>query len=330
MIENDLSILKTKVLIKSQTKQYEITDKIVGYGSSALILESRDILNDEICCVKIVPKDSDDIIKQNLACEVAALRTLNHPNIVKIKDFFEDQDNFYLVEELCRGKSLLEYINERFQAFTDFSESEIQQIFRQLLSAVKYMHLKKIAHRDLKPENIIIDDSPRNKSNINDSCFVVKIIDFGFSSIGSDISNLEKFCGSIHYIAPEILNQVPYDGRKSDIWSLGVILFTLLANRLPFDNDNFDILNDLIIKGRYNIPQDISEPAENLIKKMLDINPNTRISASEALEDRFFAEIKHGVKSTSCNIMEPMEMLPGRSQAVVNSTSSLPIRRNAK
>ena len=256
----------------------------IAMGSSAVIFEAFDLNKDhaKVCC-KIVPKNDDSnssyIEPENVFNEVEVLRRLNHRNIVKFIDFYEDEYNYYLVEELLNGKSLLDYINSKFENFETLNETVIKSIIEQLLDALKYMHKQGIAHRDIKPENIIVIEE-------KDKIFI-KIVDFGLSTLNSD-SFSDVICGSIYYIAPEILLNEKYIGSIADIWSAGVIFFTLLADRLPFENDNINILREKIINANYMLPLDIDNDAALLVSKMLNPIPSLRITASEALKSSYF------------------------------------------
>ena len=297
--------------------------KEIGSGSSALIMEADDILTGETVCCKIIPKANSDInglqntndrpnshpicvsgpdidsiassvpkqpeVDMNdfndqgdsilsVVAEISALKKLSHPNIAKFIDLFEDENHYYLLMELCNGVTLLQLINEKIESNKKFLQRDVKQIMKQILITLNYLHENNVAHRDLKPENIIIDTSCPGYMK-------VKIIDFGISSIKSEGQLSTTICGSLHYIAPEILRNEMYVGTKADIWSAGVIFYILLTNKLPFESENFEILRTMIISAQYELPIDSDIPSEatDLLAKMLNPDPSKRITAKEAL-----------------------------------------------
>ena len=260
----------------AKTQTFEFEDEI-GYGASAMIYCVRNKETNEKFCCKIVPKNSSRSDIDRIKGEASTLKMINHPNITKFIGFTEDEDNFYLIEELCKGKTLFDYINQRIQAFSEFRDFEIKQIMKEIISTLQYLHENNISHRDLKPENIII--------NLDDLGISIKFIDFGFAKVSNTECLSETYCGSLNYIPPEILRKEPYFSPKVDIWSAGVIFFTLLTGRLPFTGENFNILAQRITHGEYTIPANVPNDARNLLVRMLEVDPKLRIDAVEALAD---------------------------------------------
>ncbi|XP_031193675.1 serine/threonine-protein kinase MARK1-like [Mastomys coucha] len=144
-------------------------------------------------------------------------------------------------------------------------EKEARAKFRQIVSAVQYCHQKCIVHRDLKAENLLLD------ADMN-----IKIADFGFSNEFTVGNKLDTFCGSPPYAAPELFQGKKYDGPEVDVWSLGVILYTLVSGSLPFDGQNLKELRERVLRGKYRIPFYMSTDCENLLKKLLVLNPIKR------------------------------------------------------
>ncbi|XP_043723290.1 CBL-interacting protein kinase 1-like isoform X3 [Telopea speciosissima] len=180
---------------------------------------------------------------------------------------------------------VLEYVNggelfDRIASKGRLTEAEGRRLFQQLIDGVSYCHDKGVFHRDLKPENVLVD----TKGNI-------KISDFGLSALPQhyrDDGLLHTTCGSPNYVAPEVLANRGYDGAMSDLWSCGVILYVILIGYLPFDDRNLAVLYQKIFKGDVQIPKWLSPSAKNLIKKMLDPNPQTRISMAEIKANDWF------------------------------------------
>ena len=164
--------------------------------------------------------------------EIDILKNLDHPNILRLYEVFEDKKYIYLVTEYCQGGELFDEIIARGK----FNEQDAAVVIKQLLSAISYCHSKKVCHRDLKPENILID----NKETLQ-----IKLIDFGTSQRFEDAENMELVLGTAYYIAPEVLRG-HYD-EKCDIWSIGVIMYILLSGEPPFPgSDDKEILKSVV------------------------------------------------------------------------------------
>lgn len=196
-------------------------------------------LGGQIRAVKIIKKEKMNMMEQKFfEAELAILRKLDHPNIMRIFEVFEDNINYFLVTELCTGIELFETIQQKVR----FSEFEAAEIVKQLLLAVAYCHKLGVVHRDLKPENIIYDESDQT----------LKIIDFGTSvEYDKKKEQLKTMHGTSYYIAPEVLQQ-NYDER-CDVWSIGVLMYILLCGSPPFDGaDDTEIIKNIKI-GKFKM-----------------------------------------------------------------------------
>ncbi|KAK6323490.1 hypothetical protein J4Q44_G00058290 [Coregonus suidteri] len=200
------------------------------------------------------------------------MKLLNHPNIVKLFEVIETEKTLYLVMEYASGGEVFDYL----VAHGRMKEKEARAKFRQIVSAVQYCHQKCIVHRDLKAENLLLD------ADMN-----IKIADFGFSNEFVMGSKLDTFCGSPPYAAPELFQGKKYDGPEVDVWSLGVILYTLVSGSLPFDGQNLKELRERVLRGKYRIPFYMSTDCENLLKKFLILNPTKRGSLEQIMKDRW-------------------------------------------
>uniref|UniRef100_A0A4W4HHQ7 non-specific serine/threonine protein kinase n=1 Tax=Electrophorus electricus TaxID=8005 RepID=A0A4W4HHQ7_ELEEL len=194
------------------------------------------------------------------------------PLHLKLFEVIETEKTLYLVMEYASGGEVFDYL----VAHGRMKEKEARAKFRQIVSAVQYCHQKCIVHRDLKAENLLLD------ADMN-----IKIADFGFSNEFTVGSKLDTFCGSPPYAAPELFQGKKYDGPEVDVWSLGVILYTLVSGSLPFDGQNLKELRERVLRGKYRIPFYMSTDCENLLKKFLILNPTKRGSLEQIMKDRW-------------------------------------------
>jgi len=254
-------------------------EKKIGNGSFGDVWLARkedDVsANPQYFVVKKIAKD-----KMKMA-EVQAGEMLDHPNIVKYYGHLDDDTCHYLVLEYIKGMDLFSFMEER--NFEPLPEYLARKIFSQLASAVHYCHQKGVAHHDLKLENVLIDPENNHK---------VKLIDLGLCKIEEeDTASCVDVCGSVDYISPEILEELPYSAQKSDVWSLGVILYCLLCANFPFSSEErMDALlpPDGVSKKEHPplvFPRSVamSTEARNLCRKMMSINPTRRITMSQVI-----------------------------------------------
>ncbi|KAM4611694.1 serine/threonine-protein kinase MARK2-like isoform 2-T2 [Polymixia lowei] len=247
--------------------------KTIGKGNFAKVKLARHVLTSKEVAVKIIDKTQlNSSSLQKLFREVRIMKLLNHPNIVKLFEVIETEKTLYLVMEYASGGEVFDYL----VAHGRMKEKEARAKFRQIVSAVQYCHQKCIVHRDLKAENLLLD------ADMN-----IKIADFGFSNEFTLGNKLDTFCGSPPYAAPELFQGKKYDGPEVDVWSLGVILYTLVSGSLPFDGQNLKELRERVLRGKYRIPFYMSTDCENLLKKFLILNPSKRGSLEQIMRDRW-------------------------------------------
>ncbi|XP_056156713.1 serine/threonine-protein kinase MARK2 isoform X1 [Lampris incognitus] len=243
--------------------------KTIGKGNFAKVKLARHVLTGKEVAVKIIDKTQlNSSSLQKLFREVRIMKLLNHPNIVKLFEVIETEKTLYLVMEYASGGEVFDYL----VAHGRMKEKEARAKFRQIVSAVQYCHQKCIVHRDLKAENLLLD------ADMN-----IKIADFGFSNEFTLGNKLDTFCGSPPYAAPELFQGKKYDGPEVDVWSLGVILYTLVSGSLPFDGQNLKELRERVLRGKYRIPFYMSTDCENLLKKFLILNPSKRGSLEQQI-----------------------------------------------
>uniref|UniRef100_A0A7N8XL22 MAP/microtubule affinity-regulating kinase 3 n=1 Tax=Mastacembelus armatus TaxID=205130 RepID=A0A7N8XL22_9TELE len=247
--------------------------KTIGKGNFAKVKLARHVLTGREVAVKIIDKTQlNPTSLQKLFREVRIMKILNHPNIVKLFEVIETEKTLYLVMEYASGGEVFDYL----VAHGRMKEKEARSKFRQIVSAVQYCHQRRIVHRDLKAENLLLD------ADMN-----IKIADFGFSNEFTLGSKLDTFCGSPPYAAPELFQGKKYDGPEVDVWSLGVILYTLVSGSLPFDGQNLKELRERVLRGKYRIPFYMSTDCENLLKKLLVLNPVKRGSLEQIMKDHW-------------------------------------------
>ncbi|KAM8834382.1 MAP/microtubule affinity-regulating kinase 3a isoform 9-T9 [Synchiropus picturatus] len=247
--------------------------KTIGKGNFAKVKLARHILTGREVAIKIIDKTQlNPNSLQKLFREVRIMKILNHPNIVKLFEVIETERTLYLVMEYASGGEVFDYL----VAHGRMKEKEARAKFRQIVSAVQYCHQKHIVHRDLKAENLLLD------ADMN-----IKIADFGFSNEFTLGNKLDTFCGSPPYAAPELFQGKKYDGPEVDVWSLGVILYTLVSGSLPFDGQNLKELRERVLRGKYRIPFYMSTDCENLLKRFLVLNPSKRGTLEQIMKDRW-------------------------------------------
>ena len=256
----------------------------IGEGSFAAVYRVQNKITESIRAMKVINKSStcSEEDEQEIINEINILRTLDHPNVLKIFEFYSDKNSYSIVTELCSGGELFQEIIDK----GPFNENYSAYVMYQILSAINYCHNMKIIHRDLKPENILIVDRDRN------SYPRIKICDFGTSKMFEKGAVQKKLVGSSYYIAPEVLRK-RYD-EKCDIWSCGVILYILLSGRPPFAGETDKEIMESVTLGKYDLkspPFDsISKSCKDLIQKLLHMESKKRISAQDALNHAWFKE----------------------------------------
>ena len=282
-ISKDIKIKNLITLINSKPEDnYKIVSKL-GKGSFGSVYKVKHKISGEIRAMKIIKNTSVDdkvgVENAKFLKEIQVLKELDHPNIIKIFEYYVDNKNHYIITELLTGGILkCRKFNEKTAAF----------IMRQILSALNYLHSKGIVHRDIKPENILVQkiDKKENQDEI-----YIKLIDFGASNFFKENEILKLKVGSPYYIAPEVLNK-NYN-EKCDIWSAGVVLYVMLTGKFPFVGQTSQKLFESIKTGKYRTEgkewEAISLEAKELIGKMLELDKNKRISASECLKSEFLS-----------------------------------------
>ncbi|XP_056609128.1 serine/threonine-protein kinase BRSK2 isoform X2 [Triplophysa dalaica] len=262
--------MSSKELSGSQAAQYVgpyRLEKTLGKGQTGLVKLGVHCITAQKVAIKIVNREKlSESVLMKVEREIAILKLIEHPHVLKLYDVYENNKYLYLVLEHVSGGELFDYLVKKGR----LTPKEARKFFRQIISALDFCHSHSICHRDLKPENLLLDE----KNNI-------RIADFGMASLQVGDSLLETSCGSPHYACPEVIRGEKYDGRRADVWSCGVILFALLVGALPFDHDNLRQLLEKVKSGVFHMPHFIPPDCQALLRGMIEVNPEKRLTLEE-------------------------------------------------
>ncbi|KAI9339574.1 kinase-like domain-containing protein [Obelidium mucronatum] len=265
--------LLAKILSSSQVNVIGnyVLGKTLGEGSFGKVKLATHSLTGQEVAVKVVDKIHAAVV----AREIETWRHLHHPNIAQLYEVLTTESKIYMFTEYCAGGEAFDFLCNVNRM--DDQDPVTRKMFREIVEAVAYCHEKNFVHRDLKLENVLLTED-----------FTVKVIDFGFTRPYNERNLLDTYCGSVAYAAPEMITGKKYSGPRADIWSLGVILYTLLCGYLPFDDDNEAIVHQKINALDYELPDFLSEDSKSLISQILQINPTDRISVQDILSHPWF------------------------------------------
>lgn len=291
--EINLSIHVSNIIQEGKgmlSDKYQIVTKL-AHGATGSVFIAKNIISNQTVAVKLTEKANRYIIDNlQFKNEIILLKNLNHPNIVRLLEFYESPTAFYMISELCKYGELYDRIKR------GFTERELSVILYQLFSALDYCHENNIIHRDLKLENILVNDIEKVKDELNDNkeieCFWIKLIDFGTAKLFMRNRNERTIVGTSYYIAPEVLKK-NYN-EKCDTWSVGVVLYILLTGKAPFDGKNdqevlHKVRNGLMDDKNPKLLQSSPE-CQDLIKRLLEVKIEKRLSAKDALDHPWFTQ----------------------------------------
>eukprot|EP01135_Chromosphaera_perkinsii_P009375 Nk52_evm51s1737 gene=Nk52_evmTU51s1737 len=277
-----LNHLRKNIDIRKIADYYTL-GKEIAKGGFASVKLSTCKADGKLYATKMIDKTTlDPVEKEGMLAEIAILRLCNHPNIVKLQDIFDTPTTLYVVMELCEGDMLQILMKGRIE------EKKCAEYIKQLLDGLTYLHSLGIIHRDLKASNVLFG----NGEEVENGQKVVKIVDFGYSKFVRPNEGLTDPCGTMKYYAPEIVEQKEYN-KPVDLWSLGILTYSLLTGDFPFSAKDDTQLLISISKGKYsksgNAFKGLSENCQNFIGSLLQVNPKKRLTAEEALNHPWIA-----------------------------------------
>jgi len=298
----------SKVLMQ----RYEL-GRLLGQGTFGKVYYGRSTITNQSVAIKMIDKDKvikndqADVIKR----EISVMRLVKHPNIIELFEVMATKGKIYFVIEYAKGGELFKQVEKG-----KLKDDAAHKYFKQLISAVDFCHSRGVYHRDIKPENILLDENEN-----------LKVSDFGLSAFTESKRPdglLHTTCGTPAYVAPEVIKRKGYDGSKADIWSCGVVLFVLLAGYVPFNDSNLIEMYKKISKAEFKCPNWFPKNVKKLLCKMLDPNPDTRISIDKIKHCSWFKygsngrpkkreEQKKTVSSLATNSAAPTRQIEGES-----------------
>ena len=304
MLESNFRFHKKYSYVKKKTKEdiekeiadlpknigpYEIVEKLKDGGYSK-IYKAKSCHTGEYVAIKTIDKmgfqeSVEDVLLMIRQTEV--LKILKHRNIIWLYEIYESTKYFYLVMDYLPNGDLIEKIIKQKR----FKEEEALSIFSQLVDALYYMHKNEICHRDIRTEKILFDKN--NKP---------KIVGFSYSTFYSQGKKIRDNYGSLCYACPEIIQNDYYNPELADVWSLGVVLYVMICGYLPFSEDDDEKNKELIIKGEVDYPPEISNKVKDLLKHMLDINPNKRYTFQRIIKHPWFKPYSEATLTGGCNV----------------------------
>ena len=255
-----------------------IINQTLGIGTFSKVKLGINKYTKEKVAIKLLEKNkiTEKSDLERIFREMSIVKTLNHPNIVKTHEIFDNEKYYFMIMDYCPGGELFDYIVNKIR----LNEEESSFFFYQIINAVEYIHSKGIVHRDLKPENLLLND--KNK---------LKIIDFGLSNYffpDSEKNLLKTPCGSPCYAAPEMVSGNNYNGFKTDIWAIGIILYAMLVGYLPFEDNDNDILFQKILECDLEFPDFLSNLSIDIITKILNVDSDKRYTIQDIKKHMFY------------------------------------------
>lgn len=259
----------------SPSEEVTLTDhymvlRTLGKGSFAEVKLACHLHTGVWVAVKVLERgEKNDSV---IMTEIDIIKSLDHPNIIKLFHIIETREHTYMVMEHAAGGDLVSHIEK----VGCLQEEETHRIFTQMVCAVNYCHENSIAHRDIKPDNILLDSKGS-----------VKLCDFGLAIKVTSGQRFKGFCGTLEYCAPEIFADVEYDAQANDIWSMGVVLYTMVTGRFPFEAKTYSQMKEKMLNPKYSIPPMLSPTIANLITQLLTVDPDQRPKTCDIMQHQW-------------------------------------------
>jgi serine/threonine protein kinase len=264
---------------------------LLGSGASSVVMEMVNTSTGQHVACKVVSRaflnETGEL--RWFEQEVRVHELVSHPNIVKIHEVIFKPDYMFIFLDLCSGGDLLTVMTEQPEKL----KSSMRSILHNILSALDYLHSRGIAHRDIKPDNILMTQDG-----------VAKLADFGCCEVIA-LRKEVRACGTMHYVAPEVILDPKVAGIKSDIWSFGILLFTMVSGHLPWIDGDDDFIYDQISDCRFAIPNALPAVVEKIFTACTAANPGDRASAHELMNNPWF-DSKRKASSQSQTQFMPM------------------------
>ena len=294
IVEEKIANIMGDPIIKKYTK-----GKFLGKGGFAKCYEFTNMENNKVMAAKIIPKSTlkKSRHRQKLLSEIKIHRGLNHPNIVKFEHVFEDNENVYILLEMCTSQTLNDLCKRR-KRLTEF---EAQYYIYQIVGSLKYLQKNRVIHRDLKLGNLFLSDK-----------LEIKLGDFGLAAkLDFDNEKRHTVCGTPNYLAPEVLTNKAGHGYEVDVWSLGVVLYALVVGKPPFETPEVKMTYEKIKKVIYQFPEQVplSDNVKNLITKIFNVDPAKRPTLDQILEHPF---LNNGVGIPKLMHISTLAMAPNK------------------
>ncbi len=293
---NKITVETSRLIQKDSGRleeHYKVLNKL-GQGTFGSVYRVVHNKTDLIRAMKMIKKNTINLQDDDrkFLKEIQILIQIDHPNIIKIYEYFHDETYFYIITEFVSGGELYDTISK----WKNFNEDKAAYIMRQLLSAVNYLHSYNIVHRDLKPENMMVEKTSKSKDKSSNDMINIKLIDFGTCNFFDGKTKLSLKVGTPYYIAPEVLRK-SYN-EKCDLWSCGVILYILLCGYPPFSGDTTEEIIEAVMSGKFSMEgsewKKISNSAKDLVTKLLEIKQDKRLTAQESINHKWIQE-KHEI-----------------------------------
>ncbi|XP_050999264.1 sperm motility kinase X-like [Acomys russatus] len=282
----------------SSSEEVTLTDhymvlRTLGKGSFAEVKLACHLHTGVWVAVKVLERgEKNDSI---IMTEIDIIKSLDHPNIIKLFHIIETREHTYMVMEHAAGGDLVSHIEK----VGCLQEEETHRIFTQMVCAVNYCHENSIAHRDIKPDNILLDGKGS-----------VKLCDFGLAIKVTSGQRFKGFCGTLEYCAPEIFTDVEYDAQANDIWSMGVVLYTMVTGRFPFEAKTYSQMKERMLNPQYSIPSTLSQNIANLIVQLFTVDPERRPKICDIRQHQWLKESEELSKLASSLETRPSNPAP--------------------